>query len=228
MRSVRINFSKSGQAIYISHLDINRMMLRAVRRAELPIWYTEGFNPHPYLSFALPLSLGQSSECEFMDIKIEENITDSEIKAKLDNVLPSGFNIIAIGDPVGDPKEIVSAEYYVKLVFSDSKEADIFSEKAQTLLSGDILSAQKPGKKGHKKVMKEINILDYIKNYSISSFNNILNFKLILSAGNKENLNPSLLFSTIEDSTGISFNQCYILRKKLILENGRPLSCKSF
>ena len=79
MRAVRLNFSKTGRAIYISHLDINRMMTRAVRRAKLPMWYTEGFNPHPYLTFALPLSLGQSSDCEYMDIRIEGDITDEEI-----------------------------------------------------------------------------------------------------------------------------------------------------
>ncbi|MBQ9964192.1 MAG: DUF2344 domain-containing protein, partial [Clostridia bacterium] len=59
---MRITFSKTGSARYISHLDLNRTMTRAVRRAGLPIWYTEGFNRHPYLTFAAPLSLGYEGE----------------------------------------------------------------------------------------------------------------------------------------------------------------------
>ena len=58
MKDIRIRFEKTGRARYISHLDLTRAMTRAVRRAGLPIWYTEGFNKHPYLTFAAPLSLG--------------------------------------------------------------------------------------------------------------------------------------------------------------------------
>ena len=68
--TVRIFFSKSGRARYISHLDLNRTMTRAVRRAGLPIWYTEGFSRHPYLTFAAPLSLGFEGERETMDLRL--------------------------------------------------------------------------------------------------------------------------------------------------------------
>lgn len=51
MREVRLRFSKTGRLKYISHLDINRVMSRALKRAGIPLWYTEGFNPHPYMSF---------------------------------------------------------------------------------------------------------------------------------------------------------------------------------
>ena len=104
MHAVRLNFSKTGRAIYISHLDINRMMTRAVRRAKLPMWYTEGFNPHPYLTFALPLSLGQSSDCEYMDIRIDGDITDEEIMNRLNAVLPEGVKILSVSAPLDDAK----------------------------------------------------------------------------------------------------------------------------
>ena len=133
MRAVRLNFSKTGRAIYISHLDINRMMTRAVRRAKLPMWYTEGFNPHPYLTFALPLSLGQSSDCEYMDIRIEGDITDEEIMNRLNAVLPEGVKILSVSAPVYDAKEIEKALYFVKLVFKDAETSKIFAERAQTL-----------------------------------------------------------------------------------------------
>ena len=70
MREVRLKFSKTGQAKYISHLDTNRVFSRAFSRAKINLWYTEGFNPRPYMSFSLPLSLGVESLCENVDIRI--------------------------------------------------------------------------------------------------------------------------------------------------------------
>ena len=70
MRNVRVWFKKEGTAKYISHLDLNRNMLRIIHMAKLPIWYTEGFNPHPFITFALPLSLGFSGLRESMDFKL--------------------------------------------------------------------------------------------------------------------------------------------------------------
>ena len=79
MREVRLRFSKTGRLKYISHLDINRAMSRALKRAGIPLWYTEGFNPHPYMSFSLPLSLGVESLCESVDLRITGEITNKEI-----------------------------------------------------------------------------------------------------------------------------------------------------
>lgn len=220
MRSVRINFSKSGRAIYISHLDLNRMMARAVRRAELPMWYTEGFNPHPYIAFALPLSLGQSSDCEFMDIRIEGDMTDKEIKERLSAALPEGLEIISVGAPVCDAKEIQKAQYFVKAVFADEAEAAAFAAKADELVKGEELLAEKSGKKGHRKVMKQVNLIDFIYEIKITSAENAVNIQCVLSAGNTNNLNPTLLVETIEGLMGIRHLQLYIMRKKLITKSG--------
>lgn len=220
MRSVRINYSKSGRAIYISHLDLNRMMSRAVRRAELPMWYTEGFNPHPYIAFALPLSLGQSSDCEFMDIRIEGDITDDEIKARLSDALPEGFDIISVGAPVCDAKEIEKAQYFVKVIFDSEENATLFCEKANELVGGEELIAEKSGKKGHRKVMKQVNLIDYIYDIKITSTVNAVNVQCVLAAGNTNNLNPALLVETIEKLLELKHLQMHILRKKLITKSG--------
>ena len=84
MRAVRIWFTKLSRLQYISHLDMNRLMTRVVKRADIPIWYTEGFNPHPYITFLLPLSLFVQSECEIMDIKLtDDEISFEEVARKL-------------------------------------------------------------------------------------------------------------------------------------------------
>lgn len=221
MRAVRLNFSKTGRAIYISHLDINRMMTRAVRRAKLPMWYTEGFNPHPYLTFALPLSLGQSSDCEYMDIRIEGDITDEEIMNRLNAVLPEGVKILSVSAPVYDAKEIEKALYFVKLVFKDAETSKIFAERAQTLAEGEELLAEKRGKKGHRKVMKQINLIDFIYDMKFSTADNIVNLQCVLAAGNTNNLNPTLLVETLEKEIGIEHEMEYIVRRKLITKDNK-------
>ena len=162
MRCVRIRFSKTGRMIYISHLDINRLRTRAVRRAKLPMWYTEGFNPHPYIAFALPLSLGQSSECEYMDIRIEGDMTNAQVEESLRAVMPEGIGIVSVTDPVFSPNEIVSAKYGVTLDFENSDEAENFYYSAMALLEGNELMAEKMVKKGRRKVLKQVNLIEQI------------------------------------------------------------------
>lgn len=219
MRAVRLNFSKTGRAIYISHLDINRMMTRAVRRAKLPMWYTEGFNPHPYLTFALPLSLGQSSDCEYMDIRIEGDITDEEIMNRLNAVLPEGVKILSVAAPVFDAKEIEKALYFVKLIFGNAEAAATFAERAKALAEGEELLAEKRGKKGHKKIMKQINLIEFIYDIKFSTTENIVNLQCVLAAGNTNNLNPTLLVETLEKQIGIEHETEYIVRRKLITKD---------
>ena len=75
-------------------------MSRALKRAQIPLWYTEGFNPHPYMSFSLPLSLGVESLCESVDLRIIGDITNDEIKYRLNNVLPQDIKNRAHKDSV--------------------------------------------------------------------------------------------------------------------------------
>ena len=84
MKNVRIWFKKDFECRYISHLDLNRCMLRALHKSKIPIWHTEGFNPHIYLTFALPLSLGYESEFETMDFRLTKDMDFEEVLEKLD------------------------------------------------------------------------------------------------------------------------------------------------
>ena len=86
MRNIRIFFSKRDRAKYISHLDMTRLFQRAVRRTGITMWYTEGFHPHLYMTFALPLSLGQESLREMMNFKVEPDMTPEEA-AKIETIL---------------------------------------------------------------------------------------------------------------------------------------------
>ena len=194
MREVRLRFSKTGQAKYISHLDTNRVFSRAFARAKINLWYTQGFNPRPYMSFSLPLSLGVESYCENVDIRIIDDLTDEEIKVRVNDALPLGIRIIDVYDDFMDCHDIVYSDYVYKFEFKDNELA---LEKIKTVLESDAIMAQKKAKQGKRRVLKETDIKQFIVKYNISirDDNIILNIRVL--AGPDKNLNPTLLFDTI-------------------------------
>lgn len=194
MREIRIRFSKTGRAKYISHLDINRAFSRAISRAKIRLWYTEGFNPHPYMSFSLPLSLGVESLCENVDIRVLDDITNDEIKTRLNNTLPEGIRVMDVYDNFLECHDIVYSDYVYKFEFFDNNAA---LEKIKAVLAGDEIIALKKGKKGKRRITKETNIKDFIVKYNISLRDGQIVLNIRLFAGPDKNLNPSLLFDTI-------------------------------
>ena len=89
----RLLFSKTGRAKYISHLDLMRTFQRAFSRAGIQIKHTEGFNPHPFVSIALPLSVGYSSQCEILEFGLVGGASYEEVPAKLTAAMPEGIVI---------------------------------------------------------------------------------------------------------------------------------------
>lgn len=194
MREIRLRFSKTGQAKYISHLDTNRVFSRAFARAKLNLWFTQGFNPHPYMSFSLPLSLGVESLCENVDIRIIDDISNDEVKKRVNDALPLGIRILDVYDDFMDCHEIVYSDYVYKFEFLDNEKA---IEKIKEVLQSDTIMAQKKGKQGKRRVLKETDIKQFIDKYSISIRDNQIVLNIRLLAGPDKNLNPSLLFDTI-------------------------------
>ena len=220
MREVRLVFSKTDRCKYISHLDINRAMSRAFKRAEIPLWYTEGFNPHPYMGFSLPLSLGVESLCESVDIRLIDSIDNADIKSRMNAVLPSDLKIVDVYDNFRDNSEIVYSDYVYKFQFADNEEA---LGKISDLLSGEEITALKKGKQGRRKVLKETNIKPFIDRYNISIRDDIIILNIRLLAGGEKNLNPSLLFDTIIRLIDMDFEWKSIARIALLDKD-----CKEF
>ena len=100
MITVRISFKKRNEASYISLLDLQRVMQRVLKRSGLPVWHTLGFNPHIYMTFACPLSLGQESECECVDVKTEAEAPDfAQWQTALNAIMPTGIEVYRV-EPV--------------------------------------------------------------------------------------------------------------------------------
>lgn len=216
MREVRLIFSKTDRCKYISHLDINRCISRALARAGIPLWFTEGFNPHPYMSFSLPLSLGVESLCESVDIRLTGDISNEEIKRKMNEMLPTGIRIVDVLDDFRDSSEIAFSDYVYKIEFKDNEKA---LDKIDALLSSDEILAEKKAKKGKRRIVKETNLKPFIDKYNISIRDNEIVLNIRLAAGPEKNLNPTLLFDTIIRLIDMDFEWRSIARISLLDEN---------
>ncbi|WP_075866562.1 TIGR03936 family radical SAM-associated protein [Carboxydothermus islandicus] len=102
-----LKYSRGGELKYISHLDTLRVFERAFRRANLPVAFTEGFNPHPKFSIALPLALGHESQGELMELTLKKALPPGEIKDRLNSVLPYGFKVLEV-KPYSDDRSLMA------------------------------------------------------------------------------------------------------------------------
>ncbi|MBR5682214.1 MAG: TIGR03936 family radical SAM-associated protein [Ruminococcus sp.] len=198
MIRVRATFEKCGRAKYISHLDLNRCMLRTFRRSRLPIWYTEGFNPHPYYSFALALSLGFESSCEILDFNLNEDIPFDEIRDRLNAVMPEGMRIVRVAEQKQKITAITEAEYSFSLVSDDI--AGLYDDIGRMLELPEILI-----KKKTKKGMKMVDIKPDMQIKSCEKGENSIDMSMRLPAGTQTNLNPTLFIESLKNFSNISF-----------------------
>ncbi|MBR5486127.1 MAG: TIGR03936 family radical SAM-associated protein [Oscillospiraceae bacterium] len=185
-RNIRIFFEKTGRAKYISHLDMTRCWTRTFNRAGLPMWYTEGFNPHLYMTFALPLSLGFEGLCESFDARLIADIPLDEVKERLNQVLPTGLQISRVADQKMNAREIKWADYELCLECENPKSVH---EKLTEFLNRDSIVVEKRTKKGVKDM--ELNGLYTVLESSFDETSVLL--KLRLATGVETNVNPMLL-----------------------------------
>lgn len=119
VQKIRMRFAKMGALRYISHLEMNTVLTRAFRRAKLPVAFTQGFSPHPKVSYSQPTSVGIESRAEFADIELHTAITPEELITKLNIVLPDGFSVLEADEiPLKTPhlaSQIVQSVYRVEV-----------------------------------------------------------------------------------------------------------------
>ena len=194
---VRMSFKKTGMAKFISHLDTVRCITRAMKRANVPVWFTEGFNPHAFLTFAMPLSLGFESLCETVDFRLMEETDLSELAEKINNALPVDITVKEIYVYETSPNDIRWAEY--KVIFNNPD--NLLLEQAEKILSADEIMVLKKAKQGRKKVDKEVNIKEHIKSFELNEEDGWLILKTVLSSGTSININPMLLIGALVKDT---------------------------
>ncbi len=212
---VRMSFEKTGMAKFISHLDTVRCITRAMKRACVPIWFTEGFNPHAFLTFAMPLSLGFESLCETVDFRLMEEVDLSELAERINNALPVDMTVKEIYVYNTSPNDIRWAEY--KIIFNNPD--NLLIEKAEAILSSEEIMVLKKAKQGRKKVDKEVNIKEHIKSFELNEDNGKLILKTVLSSGTSININPMLLIGALVKDTETDEQDVDIIKVQSYTEN---------
>ncbi len=187
MDKLRLRFRKVGRAVYISHLDLMQTMQRAFFRAGLPLRYSEGFNPHPLLSIALPLSVGTASECELMDFRLREDVDLATLPARLTAVLPEGLEVLDAYEP--ERKFALLKWLRVRGVLEyDEREAAAMAEGLREFYSRDSIVITKKTKRG----MGEADIRPAIREISFAAQGGAVELSALISA-QEPTLNPELL-----------------------------------
>jgi len=155
---LRLLYSKTGKAKYISHLDLMAVMRRALTRAGISLKYSEGFNPHPYMSVALPLSVGYESVCELMDFKTSQEALPENLPGMLSDKLPEGLKILEAYAPERKFDEIA----WVKvsgLMYYDTGAAPGTAELLVERFAEGSIVIQKKTKRG----ISDIDIAPFIR-----------------------------------------------------------------
>ena len=203
---IRIKFSKTGRLRYISHLDLCRTMQPAMIRAKIPLWYTEGFNPHPKMVFAQPLPLFVESRCEFLDIKIVEDISCEELKRRLREAFTDELYILDVYKPTEKFTEIAYAVYEISGL-------SVKGEDIKALLSGSI-EVEKKTKSG---TVKQIDIRPQVRGVTLRPDGVI---ECELSATGGEYLSPDIFARALAAKAGIDDPDTDIVRVKWLKADG--------
>ena len=209
MSTHRIKFAKRGSLIFVSHLDFAHSFTRALKRAELPIKYSEGFSPHPKQVFALPLSVGMVGENELCDITLTEEFTHDEVKAKLEGAFTHEIEIKEVFSPEIKMGKVKSAKYV--LVFDELSASD---DKLKEALS-NLAPVMKTTKSGKEKEL-DLNNMVYSADVKTSGGKTVID--LTLAASGESYLNPDLVLVSMRNM-GLDIPDEYdITRTEILFE----------
>ena len=204
MLPVRVFFEKKDMARYISHLDLQRAVRRAVERSGLTVRQTEGFNPHPKMVFSMPLSMYQESLCEFVDMEMDGAGYD-EIAARLAAAFPPGLRVTAAAAPVFPVKRIKYAVSRIGIVTS------LAAAEAERALAGPM-PVEKRGKSG----VRTLDIRPLIRDCAVAQTEDGLALDATVDASGESYLNPSYIAAFLDPAA----EDVRVLRRRFLLADG--------
>lgn len=182
-KKIRVMFSKTGALKFISHLDMNRTMKAAFLRSGLPIWYTMGFNPHPKTVFSLPLSVGVSDLCCFMDFKITEEVSHEEICRALNAAFPEGLHALEAYEPQTKLSDIGWSEYEISIEAVGTNTSS--EEKIKAVFAAPMVI-----EKNSKAGIKTVDIAPLCELAECRAEGDRIKLRLLLSSTENEFVNP--------------------------------------
>lgn len=214
----RVKFSKDGAIKYIGHLDVMRYFQKAIRRAHLPIAYSEGFSPHQILSFAFPLSVGFTSEGEYFDMELTDAVIEETVFDALNEQLNEGISVTAVKLlPENSPNcmsSVFAASYIVNVKEKINLPSD-FMNKANDFFSQQTVPVNKPKKKGGGFI--SIDLKDYIYEYKVLDDKSV---EFIVNASSDSNIKPTFVMECLLNYLNIEIpDNAFDVRRIDIFEN---------
>lgn len=165
----RLCFTKGPSVQFLSHLDLAKTMERALRRADIPLVHSEGFHPHPKMSFGPALAVGISSQEEYMDLETVTEISAEELKERLNRALPNGLQILTAKLCRNHPKPlnaVINRAVYSLMLEVDPLQQPEIVEALHHLLASERLEVTRSNKNGQKVV----NIRPWLHNLKTETF----------------------------------------------------------
>ena len=220
MSEFRLTFVKEGRAAWISHLDLLRTFQRAFIRSGLVIRHSEGFHPHPIMSFVLPLSVGQTSVCELLDFETVEDLPCEGMAERLNPRLPEGIRVTACRRPVLPVREMRCLEAEVTLEYDRGVPAGA-AEAIAALLTGEQVVVAKRNK---KKQMVDTDIRPMIHSVEAESRDGAVVLRVRVQ-GQNPGVNPALLAAAVERHLPALKPDFVRVRRTAMLDgHGRPFA----
>ncbi len=226
---MRIKFTKLGDMKYISHLDVQRLFQRVFRRAEVRLSYSQGFNPHPKMSYGNALALGVESYGEYVDIEIEDDLSPELLAEKINDQLPEGMDFVKCVEIQTGVKSLAGNIEYGNYDFVienvDHFTNSEISDKIDKILSLDTLNITKKNKKGK---LVEMDIIPMIKSLEVKSVeDDKITINSIISTGSIKNLNTNVFLPKLIELLDVSIDplEVDVIRNDLyFVEQGELVS----
>ncbi len=212
---LRVKYKVTEEGRFLGHLDLTRTIMKILRRADLPVMLSEGFNPHPRLSFAMPLSVGHIGDGEFFEVALKEEITEEKFLDVFNKFAPQAIEAIEVREVKGSQKSmssIINSAIYV-LNFTDADCALLRKRAADILTEKEIIIL-----KTSKKKTKEADIRPFIYDIIVDEEKDMgCKVKVYIAHGSKENLKVQELLNLFS-LEGISIEKVSIKRKGLYIK----------
>lgn len=217
-----IQFYKEGSMRYISHLDLLRLFKRTFKRTGIRLIYSQGFNPHPKMSFVQPLSLGYSSEKEYLDFETIEELSCDDVMSGLNGAMPKGVGVTACRRLPQSKRTLAAVvEYASYEIQMELSEPVAWKERIADFLAQDEILTEKKQKKTGKLVQQDIRSMILTLNPLKGDDNNI-SLTALICAGSNRNLNPEVMLAAFCGFCAISVRPetVSVKRKELYVQVG--------
>ncbi|MBQ4044018.1 MAG: TIGR03960 family B12-binding radical SAM protein [Clostridia bacterium] len=216
-RPVRVRFTKRHPALFIGHLDLQRIMTHIVTRSGLPVYYSEGYNPRPKLVFGSPLSVGCGAEAEVVDIRVRAEVSCQEIREKLAAMAPDGVDILEVYESSAKLSEVENAR--CRLTFHTPRASAEGAAQIEKRFASPVIMMKK-SKSGEK----EVDITTLIRSLTAryDEENRTIVVEAVTACGNTSHLNPEYIADAIARETDLITPDSWheTVRAALLLADG--------